>query len=93
MEALLEVYIEQLLELPKTLSSFLRFTVISIVAGIDKAMWGFQKKDDLFTKFKIKKEDAYFDRYCKTSSESLARARSIYYGCFRRDKVKGMSSL
>jgi hypothetical protein len=85
MEALLEVYIEQLLELPKTLSSFLRFAVISIVAGIDRAMWGFQKKDDLFTKFKIMKEDAYFDRYCKSSSESLARARSIYYGCFRRD--------
>jgi len=72
-------------QLPRIIGPVIKFVVIAMTFGIDRAMYGIQYTDDIFMRFNWNDNDAYFRRLCSHQMKELNGCRNIYYNCFRVD--------
>jgi len=69
----------------RIIEPFIKFIIIGLTFGVDRAMFSVQNKDDMYFEFTHDKGDAYFRKLCDIQNKELDRSRDIYYTCFRTD--------
>jgi len=82
---LIDIYRIQNKQMPRILSPYIKFVVIAIVFGADRAIYSLQSKDRMFFDFTWDENDKYFGKMCDVEIKELDRSRNSYYKCFRND--------
>lgn len=87
LELLIALYkfVMQRKDKPKALSLFIKFIMIGLCFGPDRALSSIKEKDHLFFQFFWDEKDINFKKQCGIPIGEMDHARDVYYSLFRND--------